>query len=251
MKTITVLLVILLSLPIHAQVGIGTSHPATGTSLHIEDSTGTSGVLFPKVNILDLQTVDPLPTGTENGTIVYNTNLTTGEGYYYFKDGKWEPIFGVVGSMAKFTNLLFSTSSNNLNTGGWTTTQLCTSTYFNDNATVYQESGHTTLTVGQTGRYKVVVNISLEGFSGNNNQALLAVESTLRINGTQTGGIYRSQEMISANSSTPDYSSISITEIIELNAMDKITVVTRRTQDTGTVYLRSERSSSIFIERLD
>ena len=80
---------------------------------------------------------------------------------------------------------------------------------------------------------------------------MLAVESTLRINGTQTGGIYRSQEMISANSSTPDYSSISITEIIELNAMDKITVATRRTQDTGTVYLRSERSSSIFIERLD
>jgi hypothetical protein len=84
-----IFLLVFLPFASFSQVGIGTDTPAPGTALHIKDITGTSGVLFPKVNIVDLATVAPLPIGTEDGTIVYNTNTTTGEGYYYFLAPNW------------------------------------------------------------------------------------------------------------------------------------------------------------------
>lgn len=252
MKDIIIILFLLTlpSNPLFAQVAIGTDIPAIGTALTIEDATGTSGVLFPKVNIADLATVDPLPTGTEDGTIVYNTNATTGTGYYFFKDNRWEPIFGTVGGMAKFTNVEFGNTSEDLN-GAGDEVEIFGNTYFNDNATVYNILNNQTLQVNETGRYKIVVNLSLEGYSSNGNQALLAVEAELQINGTNVGGIYRSNEMISPNDTTADYSSITITEIINLTAFDEITIEVSRTQDNGDVYLRSENTSSVFIERLD
>jgi hypothetical protein len=77
------------------------------------------------------------------------------------------------------------------------------------------------------------------------------VEGRLQINGTTIGGIYRSQEMSSANTTSPDYGSITITEIVNLNAFDELTVRVSQTQDAGRVYLRSVDTSSFFIERLD
>lgn len=239
---------------LNAQVAIGTSTPAPGTILHMEDTTGTSGVLFPKVDIEDLSTVAPLPSGSQDGTIVYNINTTTGAGYYFLKDNRWQPIFGTVGSMAKFTNGISGNSSHNLNNGG-VYVQIAGATYFNDNAVVYQvptsTPGASTVTIGESGRYKIIVNLSLEGFSDNLSQRLLAIEGRLRVNGINAGGIYRSQEMISPNNTTPDYSSISFTEIIDLNVNDKVTVYVNKTQDNGRVYLRSNNTSSIFIERLN
>lgn len=79
----------------------------------------------------------------------------------------------------------------------------------------------------------------------------MAVEGRLRINAVNTGGIYRSSEMISPNTTTPDYSSITFTEIVDVAANDRLTVFVSRTQNPGNVYLRSANTSSIFIERLD
>jgi len=247
-----VFLLVFLPFATFSQVGIGTDTPAPGTALHIKDITGTSGVLFPKVDIADLTTVAPLPAGTENGTIVYNTNTTTGEGYYYFLASNWERIFGTIGGMAKFTNALSSTGSTNLNLGG-TNAEISRNTVFNDNAVIYQSTLATpnTVIVGEAGRYKVIVNLSLVATSPNATQRLLAVEGRLRINGIITGGIYRSSEMISPNSTTPDYGSITFTEIVNLAVNDQLTVFVSRTQDAGNVYLRSANTSSIFIERLD
>lgn len=253
-------IIILLILPcftLMGQVAIGTDTPAPGTALHIEDATGTSGVLFPKVDIEDLATVAPLPVGTQDGTIVYNTNTTSGAGYYFFKDLRWEPIFGVVGGMAKFTNSDYGDTSEDLN-GGGDEAQLFGNLYFNDNATVYQVVNNETLEVLEAGRYKVVINLSLMGTSDTPATtlpapaaSLLAVEARLQVNGATIGGIYRSNEMISLNSSAPDYSSIAITEIINLAANDELTVRVSRTQDNGDVFLRSVNTSSFFIERLD
>lgn len=161
-------LLVLLSYTSFAQVGIGIDTPAPGTSLHIRDVTGTSGVLFPKVDIIDLTTVAPLPVGTENGTIVYNTNTTSGEGYYYYLAPNWEPIFGTKGGMAKFTNTLSSTGSANLNAVAGNYAQIPSNTVFNDNAVIYQAppvAPANTVTIGEAGRYKVIVNLSLIGTS--------------------------------------------------------------------------------------
>ncbi|WOI23022.1 hypothetical protein [Nonlabens ulvanivorans] len=256
MKNIFLLFIILIGVysNLNAQVAIGTDTPAIGAALTIEDSTGTSGVLFPKVSIDDLSTVTPLPIGTEDGTIVYNTNTTTGVGYYFFKNNRWEPIFGTVGGMAKFTNAVSGASSNNLNNGS-TTAQLFGANYFNDNAVIYQiinpSISANSIRIGAAGRYKIIINLSLVGYSNNSSERLLAVEAVLNINGTATGGIYRSSEMISPNSSSPDYGSIELTEIVNLNTNDVITVNVNRTQEIGNVYLRSSNTSSVFIERLD
>ncbi len=240
-------------LAVESQVAIGTDTPATGAALTIEDPTGTSGVLFPKVNIVDLSTVAPLPIGTPEGTIVYNINTTTGSGYYFLKNNRWEPIFGVVGGMAKFRNDVAGSGTNNFNqnTAGRDAQIFGVTPYFNDNATVYHVLNNTTLEIRETGRYKVVINLSLEGTSVNATPRLLAVEGRLQINGVTIGGIYRSQEMNSANSTTPDYASITITEIVNLTAFDDLTVRVSQTQDAGRVYLRSLNTSSFFIERLD
>lgn len=253
--SLTLIISIFYCASLFSQVAIGTDTPAPGTALHIADSSGASGVLFPKVNITDVATVAPLPTGTQDGTIVYNTNSATGEGYYFFKDSRWEPIFGTVGGMAKFTNRVFSTGSDNLNDGG-SDAEVFGSVYFNDNAVVFEAPTATPdadeLTVREAGRYKVIINLALAGFSDSaTDRRLLAVEARLRINGITVGGVYRSNEMISPDNTTPDYSSITITEIINLNANDRLKIRVSQTQDNGIVHLRSENSSSVFIERLD
>ncbi len=253
MKNIFLLFIILIGVysNLNAQVAVGTDTPAIGAALTIEDSTGTSGVLFPKASIDDLSTVAPLPIGTEDGTIVYNTNTTTGVGYYFFKNNRWEPIFGTVGGMAKFRNEDFGTSSKNLNSSGDNAQIFGSTAHFNDNAMVYNRIDNETLEVRETGRYKTIINLSLEGYSLNANQALLAIEARLRVNGTDEGGIYRSQEMISPNQTTVDFSSVTISEIVNLTRGDQLTVYVSRTQDNGKVFLRSENTSSLFIERLN
>lgn len=251
MKHITLLISLLITSTLNAQVAIGTSTPAPGTMLHIADATGTSGVLFPKVSIPNLSLVSPLPSGSQDGTIVYNTNILTGVGYYFLKNSRWEPIFGTVGVMSKFTNSLFGATSTNLNAGGTPLAQICGNTYFNDNNTVYTTPSPTTLRVLAAGRYKVIVNLSLVGYAASPSGRLLAVEARLRINGTNIGGVYRSNEMLSANSTTPDYSSITFTEIVNLAAGNELTVRVNQTQNNGNVYLESANNSSIFLERLN
>lgn len=39
-----------------AQVGIGTTLPAIGTILHVDDGSGTKGVTLPNADIIDLNT---------------------------------------------------------------------------------------------------------------------------------------------------------------------------------------------------
>ncbi len=73
-----------------AQVGINTTTPAGGSIL---DVTGTDkGILVPRVNIVDLNTIAPVTGGTTESLLVYNTNTTTGKGFYYWDSIRWVPI---------------------------------------------------------------------------------------------------------------------------------------------------------------
>lgn len=70
-----------------AQVGINTTSPAAGSML---DVTSTNkGVLLPRVNIADLNTIAPVTGGATTGLMVYNTNTTTGPGYFYWNGSIW------------------------------------------------------------------------------------------------------------------------------------------------------------------
>lgn len=101
MKTITPMLklsfllsLFLLSFISNAQVGIGTTNPAGGSLLDIESAE--KGILIPRVDIADLSTQAPV-TGdltSSESLLVYNTNTTTGKGFYYWDGTQWVAVGG-------------------------------------------------------------------------------------------------------------------------------------------------------------
>ena len=68
-----------------AQVGIGNTSPSTSALLDIHNDTGDKGVLLPRVDIADLNTQAPVTGTMTDGILVYNTNTTTGTGFYFWK----------------------------------------------------------------------------------------------------------------------------------------------------------------------
>ncbi len=83
-----------------AQVGINTSSPADGTILDI--TSNDKGILIPSVSISDLTTMDPITgvgaTASEElaaeGLLVYNNDISTGKGFYYWNGVRWVGIDG-------------------------------------------------------------------------------------------------------------------------------------------------------------
>lgn len=88
------------SLSVSAQVGIGTSNPNGGSILDVESTN--KGVLIPRVNIANLNTLAPVTGGQAEGMLVYNTNSTTGPGFFYWNSntttGSWIAVSGSGGS---------------------------------------------------------------------------------------------------------------------------------------------------------
>ncbi|HET8884854.1 MAG TPA: hypothetical protein VFM70_00725 [Salinimicrobium sp.] len=78
-----------------AQVGIGTTTISDGAILDITSTD--KGLLIPRVNITDLATSAPITTPTE-GLMVYNTNSTTGPGFFYWDGTAWVPVGGSSGN---------------------------------------------------------------------------------------------------------------------------------------------------------
>ena len=84
-------LITVFSLSVSAQVGIGTTSPNGGSMLDVESAN--KGVLIPRVNIANLNTLAPVTGGQAEGMLVYNTNTTTGPGFFYWNSnttsGNW------------------------------------------------------------------------------------------------------------------------------------------------------------------
>ncbi|MDG1146264.1 MAG: hypothetical protein P8N54_07190, partial [Flavobacteriales bacterium] len=59
------------------------------------------GMLIPRLDIVDLSTIDPVTDGSTEGLFVYNTNTSTGKGFYYWDGSSWISIFdGSTGSIS-------------------------------------------------------------------------------------------------------------------------------------------------------
>ncbi len=89
--------IFLLLFPIYtfAQVGIGNTNPSASSLLDIRDiSANDKGVLIPRVNIPNLASNNPVTTATaaDEGLLVYNTNTTTGPGFFYWNGTRWVAI---------------------------------------------------------------------------------------------------------------------------------------------------------------
>lgn len=82
-----IFMLLLANVNIYAQVGIGTTSPFSGSILDVESTD--KGLLIPRVNIEDLNTIAPVVGGGEESLLVYNTNVTTGKGFYYWNGSIW------------------------------------------------------------------------------------------------------------------------------------------------------------------
>ncbi len=74
----------------NGQVGINTTNPAPGSMLDIE--TTDKGIVIPRVNIADLSTIAPVTGGSTESLLVYNTNVGTGPGFFYWDSTQWVPV---------------------------------------------------------------------------------------------------------------------------------------------------------------
>ncbi|RSC93302.1 hypothetical protein EI424_08715, partial [Tenacibaculum singaporense] len=94
MKKVTTLVLLILSVAITAQVGIGTLTPNLSAQLDIKSDT--KGLLIPRLNIDNLSTASPVSSTTINESLlVYNTNNTSGKGFYYWNGKLWEQLVDI------------------------------------------------------------------------------------------------------------------------------------------------------------
>ena len=92
MKNIKLLIgAIILSTSIgYAQnVGINTTGAAPDAGAGLDINFNNKGVLVPRVNITNLNTIAPVTGSATTSLLVYNTNAGTGLGYHYWDGGRW------------------------------------------------------------------------------------------------------------------------------------------------------------------
>ncbi len=69
-------------------IGINTTGAIPDASSILDVSSSNKGMLIPRVSITDLNAVAPI-TGAIESLLVYNTNATTGKGFYFWNGTKW------------------------------------------------------------------------------------------------------------------------------------------------------------------
>ncbi|NHM05874.1 tail fiber domain-containing protein [Flavobacterium sp. CYK-4] len=89
------LLLIFMSLQLHAQVGVNTTNPDPSSMLDV--SATNKGVLVPRVSLANVTTTMLDGTNTAaTGLLIWNTNAATvggnGVGFYFFNGTQWMPI---------------------------------------------------------------------------------------------------------------------------------------------------------------
>ncbi|MBT8274536.1 MAG: hypothetical protein KJO39_00170 [Bacteroidia bacterium] len=97
-KLFSTCLFLFMTTALFAQVGINTITPGDGSIMEVNSSD--KGIFIPRVDITDLSTIAPV-TGIPNnpadllaaeGLLVYNTNTTTGPGFFYWGGTTWTAV---------------------------------------------------------------------------------------------------------------------------------------------------------------
>lgn len=70
-------------------IGINASGAAPDAGAMLDISSTNKGLLIPRVNITNLNNIAPITGSATVSMLVYNTNATTGQGYYYWNGTTW------------------------------------------------------------------------------------------------------------------------------------------------------------------
>ncbi len=122
--------------------------------------------------------------------------------------------------------------------------------YVDDGTNLYEVSGNT-LTIKESGRYHVQLNMTLVGID----DSILSVtefntnvNARIAINGTAVGA-FAATGLISFDNSN-NQSSLHLNDVLQLNANDVISIISYREANSGTVLFHSSGSSSFSINKL-
>lgn len=97
-----------------SQVGVNTTTPDASSML---DVTSTDkGVLIPRISIPNLNAAAPI-TSPATSLLVYNTNATSGIGFYYWDGTKWTPLAGGTNHWTKVGNDIYNNNTGNVGVG--------------------------------------------------------------------------------------------------------------------------------------
>ncbi|PCJ97322.1 MAG: hypothetical protein COA50_04705, partial [Flavobacteriaceae bacterium] len=141
-----------------------------------------------------------------------------------------------------------SNTSTNLNSNGTVAPIFGTEDYKDGGASFYQVSGNTLIIV-ESGRYDIRANLSLLGInSSGSSEARTNANARIAINGTAIGARGASGYIRYASNQTQ--SSIHMSEILELNANDVVTILMYREANSGTVRFNAAGESSFIINKL-
>ncbi len=101
MKRLLTIISFLIATISFAQVGIGNTDPHASSLLDVRNGSNNKGILIPRVNIIDLSTAAPVTSPLES-LLVYNTNVTTGKGFYYWDNttSSWVPFSGGINDLS-------------------------------------------------------------------------------------------------------------------------------------------------------
>jgi hypothetical protein len=199
MKYILVLLITISNISgAFSQVGINTPNPNESAVLDI--SSSDKGVLFPRMDLGDLATADPV-VNPEESLIVWNTDAANGgvvKGFYYW-DEVWKPfgtasnsnneLSGVYGKLTLDSNL--STMLNR-----YSNTAISSSSSGTSSGTSLN-NGQSTIRVQVDGRYRVIYTITykkdnnsgadeIEFYFSENNNAIEASKKNGVLTNTRT-----------------------------------------------------------------
>ena len=122
-----------------------------------------------------------------------------------------------------------------------------TQDYNDDPTNLYQVSGNT-LIIRVAGRYDIRANLSLYGVNSGGNRQRTNVNARIAINGTPVGAIAATGYI--RWGSGHDHSSIHVSEILDLNTNDVITIITYREANSGVVNFSGAGESSFIINKL-
>lgn len=97
MKKIIILFLLSHTCALFAQVGIGDNVTTFNDSEVLKIVSNNKGLLIPNIDIQNLSSPSPLNITVENSSenesmLVYNTNTTTGKGFYVWRPGGWSAL---------------------------------------------------------------------------------------------------------------------------------------------------------------